>query len=43
MWIDETYVGFNISKTSKVQDWVAYKWGNDGSYYYFLKRMEINY
>ncbi len=39
MWIDETYVGFNISKTSKVQDWVAYKWGElDGSYYYFLKK-----
>ncbi len=39
MWIDETYVGFNVSKTSKVQDWSAYKWGElDGSYYYFLKK-----
>ena len=39
MWIDETYVGFNISKTAKVQNWVAYKWGEvDGSYYYFLKK-----
>ena len=38
MWIDETYVGFNISKTAKVQNWVAYKWGEvDGSYYYFKK------
>ena len=27
MWIDESYVGFNVSKTSKVQDWSAYKWG----------------
>ena len=23
MWIDENYVGFNISKTSNVQDWTA--------------------
>ena len=39
MWIDETYVGFNVSKTSEVQDWSAYKWGElDGSYYYFLKK-----
>ena len=39
MWIDETYVGFNVSKTSKVEDWSAYKWGElDGSYYYFLKK-----
>ena len=39
MWIDETYVGFNMSKTSKVQDWSAYKWGElDGSYYYFIKK-----
>ena len=38
MWIDETYVGFNISKTTKVNGWTAYKWGElDGSYYYFLK------
>ena len=39
MWIDESYVGFNVSKTSKVQDWSAYKWGElDDSYYYFLKK-----
>lgn len=39
MWIDDSYVGFNISKTSKVQDWTAYKWGElDGSYYYFIKK-----
>ena len=39
MWIDEQYVGFNISKTSSVNDWTAYKWGEiDGSYYYFLKK-----
>ena len=38
MWIDETYVGFNISKTANIEDWTAYKWGEiDGSYYYFLK------
>jgi len=38
MWIDDTYVGFNISKTSNVDGWTAYKWGElDGSYYYFLK------
>tara|TARA_Y100001970_G_scaffold284297_1_gene401349 strand:+ start:1553 stop:2413 length:861 start_codon:yes stop_codon:yes gene_type:complete len=38
MWIDETYVGFNISKTAEINDWTAYKWGElDGSYYYFLK------
>ena len=38
MWIDESYVGFNISKTSEVSDWIAYKWGEiDSSYYYFLK------
>ena len=37
MWIDETYVGFNISKTSEVNNWTAYKWGElDGNYYYFL-------
>ena len=41
MWIDESYVGFNVSKTSKVQDWSAYKWGElEGSYYYFLKKDE---
>ena len=39
MWIDETYVGFNVSKTSQIKDWSAYKWGElDGSYYYFLKK-----
>ena len=39
MWIDESYVGFNISKTSEVNDWIAYKWGEiESSYYYFLKR-----
>ena len=38
MWIDESYVGFNISKTAEVDDWIAYKWGElDGTYYYFLK------
>ena len=38
LWIDEDYVGLNISKTSDVEDWTAYKWGEiDGSYYYFLK------
>ena len=39
MWIDESYVGFNISKTSEVNDWIAYKWGEiESSYYYFLKK-----
>ena len=43
MWIDDSYVGFNISKTSKVQDWTAYKWGElDGSYYYFIKKNDDN-
>ena len=38
LWIDEDYVGLNISQTSDVQNWTAYKWGEiDGSYYYFLK------
>ena len=38
LWIDEEYVGLNISQTSDVQNWTAYKWGElDGSYYYFLK------
>jgi len=38
MWIDESYVGFNISKTSDVDGWTAYKWGEiEGTYYYFLK------
>ena len=38
MWIEESYVGFNISKTAQIDGWVAYKWGElDGSYYYFLK------
>ena len=38
LWIDEDYVGLNISQTSNVQNWTAYKWGEiDGSYYYFLK------
>ena len=39
MWIDETYVGFNISQTSNVNNWIAYKWGElEGSFYYFLKK-----
>ena len=38
MWIDETYVGFNVSKTSKVQDWSAYKWGKDGKLLLFFKK-----
>ena len=43
MWIDDSYVGFNISKTSKVQDWTAYKWGElDGSFYYFIKKNDDN-
>ena len=38
LWIDEDYVGLNISQTYDVQNWTAYKWGEiDGSYYYFLK------
>ena len=38
LWIDEDYVGLNISKTYDVQGWTAYKWGEfDASYYYFLK------
>tara|TARA_Y100000590_G_scaffold450231_1_gene589561 strand:+ start:1325 stop:2188 length:864 start_codon:yes stop_codon:yes gene_type:complete len=38
MWIDSTYVGFNISKTANIDGWTAYKWGElDGNYYYFLK------
>ena len=38
MYISETYVGFNISKTSNVDGWTTYKWGElEGSYYYFLK------
>ena len=38
LWIDEDYVGLNISQTSDVNSWTAYKWGEiDGSYYYFLK------
>ena len=38
LWIDEDYVGLNISQTSDVNNWTAYKWGEiDGSYYYFLK------
>ena len=38
LWIDEDYVGLNISQTSDVHNWTAYKWGEiDGSYYYFLK------
>ena len=37
LWIDEEYVGLNMSKTSDVEGWTAYKWGEmDGSYYYFL-------
>ena len=39
MWIDETYVGFNISQTSNVNNWIGYKWGEiEGSFYYFLKK-----
>ena len=38
LWIDQDYVGLNISQTSNVQNWTAYKWGEiDRSYYYFLK------
>ena len=38
LWIDEDYVGLNISQTSDVNNWTAYKWGEiDGPYYYFLK------
>ena len=38
LWIDEDYVGLNISQTSDVNNWTGYKWGEiDGSYYYFLK------
>ena len=43
LWIDEDYVGLNMSKTSEVQGWTAYKWGElDGSYYYFLKKNTQN-
>ena len=43
MWIDETYVGFNVSQTSNVNNWIAYKWGElDGSYYYFLNKNSQN-
>ena len=43
LWIDEDYVGLNISKTSDVEDWTAYKWGElDGSYYYFLNKNSQN-
>ena len=43
MWIDDTYVGFNISKTSSVEGWTAYKWGElDSTYYYFIKKNNKN-
>ena len=43
MWIDETYVGLNMSKTSTVQGWTVYKWGElDGTYYFFLKKNTQN-
>ncbi len=43
LWIDEDYVGLNMSKTSEVQGWTGYKWGElDGSYYYFLKKNTQN-
>ena len=38
MWIDDNYVGFNISKTTNVDNWTAYKWGElNTTNYYFLK------
>ena len=44
LWIDEDYVGLNISKTSEdIDGWIAYKWGElDGSYYYFLNKNSQN-
>tara|TARA_Y100001970_G_scaffold208655_1_gene254303 strand:+ start:681 stop:1535 length:855 start_codon:yes stop_codon:yes gene_type:complete len=43
LWIDEDYVGFNMSKTTNVNGWTAYKWGEiDGSYYYFLNQNSQN-
>ena len=43
IWIDEDYVGLNISKTSNINGWIAYKWGEiDGSYYYFLNKNSQN-
>ena len=43
LWIDEDYVGLNISKTTNVDDWTSYKWGElDGSYYYFLNKNSQN-
>ena len=43
LWIDEDYVGLNISKTSKAKEWIAYKWGElEGSYYYFLNKNSQN-
>ena len=44
LWIDEDYVGLNISKTTDdVEGWIAYKWGEiDGSYYYFLNKNSQN-
>ena len=44
LWIDEDYVGLNISKTTKdIDGWIAYKWGElDGSYYYFLNKNSQN-
>ena len=44
LWIDEDYVGLNISKTTNdIEGWIAYKWGElDGSYYYFLNKNSQN-
>ena len=44
LWIDEDYVGLNISKTAEdIDGWIAYKWGEiDGSYYYFLNKNSQN-
>ena len=44
LWIDEDYVGLNISKTTDyIEGWIAYKWGElDGSYYYFLNKNSQN-
>ena len=44
LWIDEDYVGLNISKTTdEIEGWTAYKWGElDGAYYYFLNKNSQN-
>tara|TARA_B100001250_G_scaffold31643_1_gene25909 strand:- start:646 stop:1503 length:858 start_codon:yes stop_codon:yes gene_type:complete len=44
LWIDEDYVGLNISKTTdEIDGWTAYKWGElDGAYYYFLNKNSQN-